>query len=213
MKNIIDKSLLTAYTYTEYKSLLSELLLHGKSTGHTQTEDLLHYSQLNETRIKRLDKTIVITDEIKTTLESVDRKLIWLVLSEGWCGDAAQLLPIMNKMAEVSKNIDLKIVLRDDNEALMNLFLTNGGKAIPKLIIVDEVTKEVIGDWGPRPEPARKLIADYKEANGVVDETIKIKLQKWYLNDKGLTTQNELATLLKKYSISNSETSNKKALY
>ena len=213
MKNIIDKSLLTAYSYTEYKSLVSELILQGKSTGHIQTENLLHYSQLNETRIKRLDKTIVITDEIKNILEFLDKKLIWLVLSEGWCGDAAQLLPIMNKMAEVSKNIDLKIVLRDDNEALMNLFLTNGSKAIPKLIIIDEATKEVIGDWGPRPEPAHKLIADYKEANGVVDETVKIELQKWYLNDKGLTTQDELATLLKKYCMLETTKSNKKLLY
>jgi hypothetical protein len=53
-----------------------------------------------------------------------------------------------------------------------------------------------IADFGPRPEPARKLIADYKTANGVVDEPIKIELQKWYLNDKGITTQNEIMQLL-----------------
>lgn len=198
MKKIIENALLNSYTYVEYRELVSQLISEGKSTGHTQSEDLLKYSELNETRLKRLDKTIVVNDESLFRLENLDKKYTWLVLSEGWCGDAAQLLPIINKMAESSKNIDLKIVLRDDNEELMNLFLTNGGKAIPKLIVLDAETHDVIADWGPRPEPARKLIADYKAANGVVDEPVKIELQKWYLNDKGNTTQNEIISLLKK---------------
>ena len=200
MKNIIENALLNSYTYSEYRQLVSQLISEGKSTGHNQTVDLLHYSELNETRLKRLDKTLAVSEENPTEIENLEKKYIWLVISEGWCGDAAQLLPIMNKVAEVSENIDLKIVLRDDNEVLMNQFLTNGGKAIPKLIVLDAETNEVIADWGPRPEPARKLIADYKAANGVVDEPVKIELQKWYLQDKGLTTQNELLALLKKYS-------------
>lgn len=199
MKNIIEKALLSSFTYTEYKELVSELIKKGKSTGNTQSDDLLHYSELNETRIKRLDKTVVVDETIATKLKTLNKNFIWLVISEGWCGDAAQLLPIMNKMAEATEKIDLRIVLRDENEALMNLFLTNGSKSIPKLIILEAETNEVIANWGPRPEPARKLIADYKEANGVVDETVKIELQKWYLNDKGLTTQNELLTLLREY--------------
>ncbi|WP_445709800.1 thioredoxin family protein [Flavobacterium sp.] len=200
MKNIIENALLNSYTYSEYRQLVSQLISEGKSTGHNQTVDLLHYSELNETRLKRLDKTLVVSEENRTKIENLDKKYTWLVISEGWCGDAAQLLPIMNKVAEASENIDLKIVLRDDNEVLMNQFLTNGGKAIPKLIVLDAETNEVIADWGPRPEPARKLIADYKAANGVVDEPVKIELQKWYLQDKGLTTQNELLALLEKYS-------------
>jgi hypothetical protein len=119
-------------------------------------------------------------------------------LSEGWCGDAAQLLPIMNRMAEFSENIDFKVVLRDENESLMNLFLTNGGKSIPKLLILDAATKTVIADWGPRPEGATKLIQDYKSMHGVVDETAKTNLQKWYLQDKGISTQNEIMTLVGK---------------
>ena len=73
------------------------------------------------------------------------------IRDRGWCGDAAQILPVINKMAEVSDKIDLRIVLRDDNENLMNLFLTNGTKSIPKLIIIDKATNKVINDFGPRP--------------------------------------------------------------
>lgn len=196
MNRNIKEALTRSFSYQEYRSLVSALILEGKSTGNTQSDDLLHYSELNESRMNRLEKTIQITEEIQEQIKQLDTKITWLVISEGWCGDAAQILPIIYKMAELSENIDLKIVLRDENEALMNDFLTNGGKAIPKLIILDE-ENEVIGDFGPRPEPARKLIADYKAINGVVDEPIKIELQKWYLQDKGVSTQNEIMQLMK----------------
>ena len=60
-----------------------------------------------------------------------------LVLAEGWCGDAAQILPVINKIAEYSSLIDLKVVCRDENPELMDQFLTNGSKSIPKVIIID----------------------------------------------------------------------------
>lgn len=196
MNTNIKSALLKSYSYQEYRSLVSALILEGKSTGNTQSDDLLHYSELNESRMNRLEKTIKITDEVLAQINQLETKVTWLVIAEGWCGDAAQILPIIYKMAELSENIDLKIVLRDENEALMNDFLTNGGKAIPKLIVLDE-ENNVIGDFGPRPEAARKLIADYKAANGVIDEPIKIELQKWYLHDKGISTQNEIMQLMK----------------
>ena len=192
----IAKALTKSYTYNDYRAMVSKLIAEGKSTGNTQSDDLLHYSELNETRMNRLEKTIKITDEVQEQLNQLDKKKTWLVIAEGWCGDAAQILPIINKMVESSKNIDLKIVLRDENDYLMNDFLTNGNQAIPKLILLDE-ENNIIGDFGPRPEPARKLIADYKEKNGVVDEPIKVELQKWYLNDKGVSTQNEIMQLIK----------------
>ena len=120
-----------------------------------------------------------------------------MVLAEGWCGDAAQIVPVIYKMSEVTENVSLKIALRDDNDALMQHFLTSGGKAIPKLLILDADTLEVLADWGPRPHGAKQLILDYKAAHGVVDEPAKIELQKWYLHDKGVAIQNEIIALHK----------------
>jgi len=197
MQNIIEKALENSFSYTEYRQIVSKLILEGKSTGHTQTEDLLKYSELNETRMNRLEKTLEVPNEIVEKLNALPKNYIWLTLTEGWCGDAAQIVPILHKMEEASSKIDLRLVLRDDNDDLMQLFLTNGSKSVPKVIILEKETKEVIASWGPRPEPARKLIADYKAKNGVVDEPIKIELQKWYLHDKGLTTMEELVTLIK----------------
>ncbi|WP_426095133.1 thioredoxin family protein [Flavobacterium sp. DSR2-3-3] len=196
MKIPIAKALFNSHSYLEYRKLISDLLFEKKSTGDEQSEDLTHYSELNETRMNRLDKTIKITEQISLKLKSLPREYIWLVISEGWCGDAAQLLPIINKMAIESGKIDLRIVLRDENEELMKLFLTNKKKAIPILILVDKETGSVLGNWGPRPQAAADLVTDYRKEFGVIDETLKTNLQLWYLHDKGISTQNELINLM-----------------
>ncbi|MFV8359117.1 thioredoxin family protein [Flavobacterium sp. LS1P3] len=196
MKIPVAKALFNSYSYSEYRKLVSDLLLEGKSTGNEQSDDLKHYSELNETRMNRLDKTIKITDENSLELKNLKSEYIWLVISEGWCGDAAQLLPIINKMAIDSGNIELKIVLRDENDELMKLFLTNKKKSIPVMVVVDKETGSVLGKWGPRPKGATDLITDYKKEFGVIDETAKTNLQLWYLHDKGISTQEEIINLM-----------------
>ena len=196
MKDNIKNSLEKAISYSTYRELVTGLLKEGKATGPNQSEDLLHYSKLNNSRMKRLDKTISIADSTVDALNDVTEKFIWLVLSEGWCGDAAQVLPVINKVAEASENIDLKIVLRDENEALMNQFLTNGGQAIPKLIMLNADTLEVLGTFGPRPAVATKMVADQKEKFGVLDAAFKEKLQNWYNTDKGKAIESDLLQLL-----------------
>lgn len=196
METILSNALANSYSYESYRAKLKMLLAENKSSGDEQSADLLHYSQLNETRMNRLDKTILITPENELFLKSLETPYTWLVLSEGWCGDAAQILPIMYKMAELTDKIALKIVFRDENRELMNLFLTNGSKSVPKLIIIDSLMK-VVADWGPRPADAIKLIVDYKAKFGIIDEIAKADLQMWYLHDKGISTQNEIVGLLK----------------
>lgn len=196
MKTTIAKALFNSHPYLEYKKLVSDLLLENKSTGREQSEDLTHYSSLNETRMHRLDKTIKITDENKQKLKDLKGEYIWLVISEGWCGDAAQLLPIVDKMATESGKIEVRIVLRDENEDFMKLFLTNNSKSIPIVVIINKETGSVIGKWGPRPKGALTLIENYKKEFGVIDETVKTDLQIWYLHDKGLSTQDEIIALM-----------------
>ena len=196
MKTTIAKALFNSHPYLEYKKLVSDLLLENKSTGREQSEDLTHYSSLNETRMHRLDKTIKITDENKQKLKDLKGEYIWLVISEGWCGDAAQLLPIVDKMATESGKIEVRIVLRDENEDFMKLFLTNKSKSIPIVVIINKESGSVIGKWGPRPKGALTLIGNYKKEFGVIDETVKTDLQMWYLHDKGLSTQDEIIALM-----------------
>ena len=196
MKNAVEKALINSHSYSEYRRVVSDLLFEGKSTGNEQSEDLINYTNLNETRMNRLDKTIQIPEENVLKMQTLKKEYIWLILAEGWCADGAQLLPIFNKMANASDKIESKIVFRDENEDLMNLFLTNNARAIPKLIVIEKETGKVCDDWGPRPQDATELIKNYKEKFGVVDATAKSDLQMWYFHDKGLSTQNELINLM-----------------
>ncbi|RZJ68637.1 MAG: thioredoxin family protein [Flavobacterium sp.] len=196
MKMAVAESLSKSHSYTKYRSIVTKLLLEGKSTGNTQSESLLHYTKLNESRMNRLDKKLVVPEEIITRLLAIKSKYTWLVISEGWCGDAAQLTPVFNKLAMLSPNIELKIVLRDENDALMNSFLTNGARSIPKLIVLDQETNEVRASWGPRPKGASDFITSYKSQYGIIDETAKTELHLWYTHDKGLSTQNELLAIM-----------------
>ena len=194
--NLIKDSLLKSMTYHTYRANIKNLLSQGKSTGLNQSEDLLNYSKLNDKRMDRLDKTLKVLEETYTALNQFNHNYTFLVISEGWCGDAAQVLPVLNKIVENSSNIDLKIVLRDDNEDLMNEFLTNNSKSIPKIIVLDNANN-VINSWGPRPSIATKMVLDYKTANGTIDANFKKDLQLWYNKDKGQNTQNDIIQLLK----------------
>jgi hypothetical protein len=206
MKSIIENSLSQSHSYVDYRNYINDILKEGKSTGKEQSEALTHYSELNEARMNRLEKTVKISTEIIQKLNQLNGDYIWLVISEGWCGDAAQILPVIYKMAELSERIDLKIVFRDENEDLMNLFLSNGTKSIPKLIILDKNTLEVLSDFGPRPIGAKQLILDYKAKHGIVDETAKTNLQLWYLHDKGLSIQKEILDLMLKIDLAAAQT-------
>ncbi len=197
MKTYIAQALFKSYSYLEYRKLMADLLQEGKSTAIEQTAERTHYSELNETRMHRLDKTMKITEKNAAALKKLSKNYIGLVLTESWCGDAAQILPILNKIAlESNHQIELKLALRDENEDLMNHFLTNKGKAIPKLILLDKATGDVIGDWGPRPQGAVDLLQEYKQSFGIIDEKAKTELQLWYLHYKGVSTQNEIIQLL-----------------
>lgn len=197
MKTIITESLTKSYTYSDYKSKVSDLLAENKSSGNLQNDEMVHYSKMNLQRMKRLDKTVVIVDKVKEIVEQNAYNLLFLVISEGWCGDAAQTLPVINKIVENSENIDLRIVFRDENEEIMNAFLTNGGKSIPKIIVLNTENYDVLADWGPRPENATKEVLKLKEQFGGITEEVKEGLQKWYNEDKGISAQIEISDLIK----------------
>lgn len=195
ISNLISSSIKKGVSYSTYRTLIKGLLVEGKSTGNEQSEALFNYSQLNDKRMDRLDKTLKISEETFNALNRLSDNFTLLVLAEGWCGDAAQILPVINKIAESSSKIDLKIVCRDENEDLMDQFLTNGGKAIPKVIVVNN-KNEVLNSWGPRPSEATKMVNDYKTAHGGLDDNFKKDLQIWYNKDKGNNTQKDLLNIL-----------------
>jgi len=195
MKKSIEEGLQKAISYTSYRKIISDLIASGKSSGPIQSEDLLNYSKLNDRRMTRLDKTIQLSHETLLALKKIDKPITWLVLTEGWCGDAAQTLPVINKIADESDLITLKIIFRDEHEELMSHFLTNGGKSIPKLIVLNS-ENDVLNTWGPRPNIATKMVQDYKNTHGQLDAAFKQELQVWYNKNKGVNIQENMVGLL-----------------
>ena len=190
MKTIIQSSLKSALSYSAYKELMQKLISENSNTGEW-SEERMGFTKLNFSRMKRMDAKVEISPEATSLFNKIDQKQYWLVLLESWCGDGAQTIPVLNKLAENSENIELKILLRDENPEMMELFLTNGSKSIPKLIIVDE-NLELLNTWGPRSQAAAKMVTDYKNEHGRVDATIKTQLQIWYNQDKGRNIISEL---------------------
>lgn len=195
IKKNIEEGLKKAISYTSYRKLISDLIASGKSSGPIQSEDLLNYSKLNDRRMTRLDKTIQLSQETLLGLKKIDKPITWLVLTEGWCGDAEQTLPVISKIADESDLITLKIIFRDEHEQLMSQFLTNGGKSIPKLLVLNSQDK-VLNTWGPRPNTATKMVQDYKNKYGQLDAAFKQQLQVWYNKDKGVNIQEDMLGLL-----------------
>ena len=184
------------YDYAGYREMIHRLREEGKATGGSTSEDYLKYTDLNNSRMDKWDKRFELSDEIKETLDNLSHPEDWLVLSEGWCGDAAHALPVMAKMAEYSEKINLKILLRDENLELMDQHLTNGGRSIPKLIRYSLETGNELGEWGPRPAAAQQIHLDGK-AEGRPKSEITIDLQKWYARDRGESIAKELVEMLR----------------
>lgn len=188
----LDKSL----SYPQYRDLIDTLLADGKTTGDGHPADFVEYTKLNVTRMERLDKTVALSDDLLKVLQDLKRKQIWLVITEAWCGDAAQNLPVLQQMALQSPNIELRLVLRDENLALMDQYLTNGGRSIPKLIMLDSETLTELATWGPRPAGAQALLVAHKANPDESHADFVKNVQLWYAKDKTLSTQNELLVLL-----------------
>jgi len=196
IKDIISESLKNSMTYTEYRNLVIKLVEEKSTTGNDKSEAMAEYTQLNDRRMRRWDKTAKVSDTMKSKIESFNKKVTWLVISESWCGDAAHIMPIINKVADLNANIDYKVVLRDENEALMNQFLTNGGQSIPKLIMIDSETNEVLNTFGSRPTVATNMVQAYKAEHSMLTPEFKEDLQRWYNKDKGQSTIEDLVILL-----------------
>lgn len=190
-----------AYDYEEYREMIDTLLEQGKTTGENHSESMLHYTKMNVHRMRRLDKQSELKDELVESLQNVDRQLIWLTLTEGWCGDAAQIIPVIQKMADQTKKIQARYILRDKNLDIMDQFLTDErSRSIPKLICLDAKTLEVLGDWGPRPEEAQKLFKNLKESYEYSSRERAERLHKWYTEDKTDSVQDEFIPLFEEWS-------------
>ena len=155
-------------------------------------KEYFEYRKLNFQRSSRLEKTFVPSEETRQIFSNIIKKQKWILITESWCGDSAQNLPIIAKLAELNSLIDFKIVLRDSNLDFIDLYLTNGGRAIPKLIVFDENENELFR-WGPRPVKAQNLFTKLKN-EGQNKSDIYNQLHLWYGRNRGKEVEQEITS-------------------
>jgi len=185
-------------TYQQFHDLHAQLLLQNKTTGTNQSETYLNYGRLNQHRMDRVLKTLKLESDLVKTACNLKQHITALVITEGWCGDSAQNIPVLAQLEQEAPNLSVKVVLRDENAALMDLYLTNGTRSIPKIIFFETESGKELAVWGPRPAYAQQMMVQGK-ANGTPKEEITTAIQLWYSKDKTQTVQKELREILEKY--------------
>lgn len=180
--------------YDEYIQLFEEILTSSAPQAPYDEPDYFNYAKLNASRLKRWNKTMELDAELIQLVKN-SKKQHWIIITEPWCGDASHIVPFLVRIAENTDTISYELQLRDSAPFLIDNYLTNGGKAIPKLISRDENGLDLF-IWGPRPAGAQEMMMQLKK-EAAEFEKIKLELQNWYNQDKGKEIQNELKEILK----------------
>ncbi len=183
-------------TYQDYLDYFYNQI--NKSNGESSTElekAKFEFTKLNFQRSSRLEKNFEPAEESKNVISQINNKQQWIIITEIWCGDSAQSIPVIQKLSQLNNNIDFKILFRDSNLDFMDLYLTNGGRSIPKLIVFDENGNEVF-QWGPRPLEVQELFTKLKN-DGLEKADISKKIHLWYGRNRGKAVEKELIELLK----------------
>lgn len=196
LKKFLTDGMPGSMSYGEYIALVEKLVEEKKTTGPNQSEFYVDLTKLNLQRMRRISKTTQLNEKLLAALDESNQK-DWILITEAWCGDAAQSVPVIDLMAQHNSDINLRIVLRDEFPQLIDEVLTNGGRSIPKLVAFDD-QGELSFIWGPRPAPAQELVTSYKNMpepkNTYVEFSVDV--QKWYGADATRTIQEEIGNLL-----------------
>lgn len=183
-------------SYEQYRQLVDERLAAGETTSGDASQEMLHYTKMNVQRMNRLDKTVHLHEDLLQVLMNLKQKYHLLVISEGWCGDAAQIVPVFHQLEQAApSSLDLRLVLRDQHLELIDAHLTNGGRSIPVLLVLNEAF-ELVVKWGPRPAVLKPMLEEWKKLSDNI-MVVSEHLHAWYAKDKTQAIQEELSSLFK----------------
>lgn len=183
------------YSYHEYREMVDHLLAQGKTTGTDQSEGRVKYAGLNVARMNRIDKTIKVIPELVKAMQKLINNYQWLVITEGWCGDASQSVPAIAAIAACSSRVDFRIILRDEFPEIMDNYLTGSSRSIPILVIRDANSGADLAKWGPRPGALATRVSEWKTTMN--HDAFVEKIHAWYAQDKSQTLQAEIFDLIK----------------
>jgi hypothetical protein len=140
-------------------------------------------------------RTAQIPGDLLERASHLSRHWHLLVLSEDWCGDAVNTIPLLAKFVEQVPGLDLRLLPRDQNLDLMDVHLSLGTRSIPVVIALDEEFQER-GWWGPRPASLQRWV----RTDGLLlpKEDRYRRTRTWYARDRGRTTIEEVLEVLER---------------
>ena len=157
-------------------------------------EQMLATAEKNVDLWKAVRAHAKIDDSAIARAESLGGHWHLLVLSEDWCGDAVNVIPVIDELAARTKNFDLRILQRDLNPDLMDTHLTGKSRSIPVVMAFDEHWTERAW-WGPRPVALQEWVLSPEVQALEKSERYK-GIRRWFAVDQGRTTVNELLTAI-----------------
>jgi hypothetical protein len=191
-KVMIDKGM----SYIEYFRSIEELVLTQTTSGHEVTTERVEYTKLNLHRMKRLNDA-----KFENTSILLTAPIAAAIITEAWCGDSAQNIPWLEHFFNsCSPKITSKYFYRDEHPELMNQFLTNGSRSIPKCIFYNQQSGEVLGTWGPRPEEIKNWLAQLRTENpDMPKHDWEIELHKYYTKNNGAAITSDLNEIISNF--------------
>ncbi len=185
------------FSYPDFVQFTQKLVDENKTTGANQGQAYLDYTRMCLQRMNRWNKTAKVSTKMAHLIESIVKPQIWLVLTEAWCGDGAQSIPYMAKLAELNPKIKLRIIMRDEYPEIMDAYLTDGARSIPKLVVFTEELKEELFTWGPKPLYLMNRHKEYKQdSKGLAYPGFLEEIHLWYAKNKNHDLEDELFPLI-----------------
>ena len=195
--SITSELLAGGFSYPQFVEFTEQLIQENRTTGTNQSEEYLAYTRMCLQRMVRWNKTSKVSEELELLVKKVNQPQVWLVITEAWCGDGAQSIPHLAKLSDLNPLITLKIVLRDEHPDLMDAYLTNGARSIPKLVAMTSDLQEELFTWGPKPKYLLDRHAAFKQnSEGLTYLEFLEEIHLWYAKNKQKDLESEIYPLI-----------------
>ncbi|MDA0314745.1 MAG: thioredoxin family protein [Bacteroidetes bacterium] len=194
---ITSKLLDGGYFYPEFVEFTKRLVQENRTTGDNQSEEYLAYTSMSLQRMLKWNKTSKVSEALELLIQQVNRPQVWLVITETWCGDGAQSIPHLAKLVDLHPNITLKIILRDEHPDLMDAYLTQGSRSIPKLVAMTADLQNELFTWGPKPKHLIEWHRAFKQnKEGYSYSEFLKEAHLWYAKNKQKDLESEIYPLI-----------------
>ncbi|TDQ18407.1 thioredoxin-like protein [Algoriphagus boseongensis] len=191
------------FTYPEFVKFTELLVQENRTTGANQSPAYLDYTRMSLQRMNRWNKTAKVSPEMEKLIQYIIEPQKWLIINEAWCGDGAQSIPYIAKLAELNPLIELRIIMRDEYPEIMDEYLTNGARSIPKMVAFTGDLKCELFTWGPKPKYLLDRYKEYKhDSKGLPYKEFQEEVHLWYARNKNKDLEEELYPLIKSTLIS-----------